>query len=66
MNKKLKEGDRVSCVFNSTIEGEITKRACYHGLYLYSVKIDDEESFVNFFGLASVNVVWLHYQLRKQ
>ena len=66
MNNKLKEGDRVYCIFNSAIEGEITKRACYYGLYLYSVKVDDEESFKKHFGLGSVNVKWLHCQLRKQ
>lgn len=66
MNDKFNPGDRVYCIFNSSIEGEITKRACYHGLYLYAVKVDDEESFIKHFGLASVSVKWLPYQLRKQ
>jgi len=65
LNDKLKEGDRVYCIFNSAIEGEITKRACYHGLYLYTLKVDDEESFIKHFDLGSVSVKWLDCQLRK-
>lgn len=65
MNNKHSPGDRVSCIFNPAIEGEITARDNYHGLYLYAVKVDDEESFISHFGLASVNVKFLHYQLRK-
>lgn len=65
MNKKFTPGDRVYCIFNSAIEGEITARDNYHGLYLYTVKVDDEKSFISHFGLASVNVKFLHYQLRK-
>ena len=65
MNDKLKEGDRVSCIINHAIEGEITKKSCYHGVYLYALKVDDEESFIKHFGLGSVNVVFLHWQLRK-
>lgn len=66
MLDKLKEGDKVSCIINSAIEGEITKKACYHGIYLYSLKVDDEESFMRHFGLGSTHVKFLHWQLRKQ
>lgn len=65
LNDKLKEGDRVYCIINSAIEGEIIKKACYHGLYLYSLEVDDEKSFKKHFGLGSVNVVFLHWQLRR-
>ena len=65
MNNKLKEGDRVYCIINSAIEGEITKKGYYHGIYLYTLKVDDEKSFVRHFGLGSVNVVFLHWQLGR-
>ena len=65
MWERLKEGDRVSCVINPAIEGEITKKAVRDGIYLYSLKVDDEESFINHFGLGSVNVIFLHWQLRR-
>ena len=65
MNKKFNPGDRVYCIFNVAIEGEITKRDCYHGVYFYHLKVDDEESFIRHFGLGSINVVFLHYQLRE-
>ena len=65
MNDKFKPGDRVYCIFNSSIEGEITQRDNHDGIYLYSLKVDDEESFIKHFALASVAVKFLHYQLRK-
>lgn len=65
MNDKFNKGERVYCVFNSSIEGKITARNAYHGIYFYHVKVDDEESFIEHFGLGSVNVVFLHYQLRR-
>ena len=64
MNDKFNPGDRVCCIFNSAIEGEITVRNNYHGVYFYHLKVDDEKSFLKHFGLGSVNVVFLHYQLR--
>jgi len=65
MNNKLKEGDRVYCIFNHALKGEITKKANCHGVYLYSIKVDDEESFVKHFGLGSYNVIFLHWQLKR-
>jgi len=65
MNKQYKEGDEVYCVLNSAVEGVISKASNYHGMWLYTLKIKDEESFRNQFSLNFVNVVFLHWQLRK-
>jgi len=65
LNDKLKEGDQVYCVLNASIAGEITAKNNYHGVYLYSLEVDDEKSFRKHFGLGSVNVVFLHWQLKK-
>lgn len=65
MNNKLKEGDRVFCVLNHAITGEITKRANYHGIYLYTIRADDEVNFKKFMRNPSINVVFLHWQLKK-
>ena len=64
MNEKFNPGERVYCIFNSAIEGEITARNSYHGIYFYHLQVDDEASFMRHFGLGSANVVFLHYQLR--
>jgi len=65
--ENLKEEDRVYCVFNHAIEGRITKKTNFHGMYLYTIKLDadDARNFEKFIGLSPENVKFLHYQLRK-
>ena len=65
MNKKFNPGDQVYCILNSAIAGHITSRNNRHGQYVYTLKVDDEKSFIKHFGLGSVNVVFLHWQLRR-
>lgn len=65
MNDKLNVGDQVYCVINSAIAGQIINKDCYHGLYLYSLKVEDEKNFIKFFGLCSDNVKFLHWQLKR-
>ena len=65
MNDKWNPGDRVICVINPAIQGVVINRECRDGVYLYSIKVDDEESFVKHFGLGSYNVIFLHWQLRR-
>ncbi len=64
-DKNLNPGDHVYCVINPSITGTIIQRDCPHGTYLYSLKVDDEKSFVKWFGLGSDNVKFLHWQLRR-
>jgi len=65
MNDKLKEGDRVYCIFNHAIKGEVTKKACYHGLYLYTIRADDAKNFKKFLRFNDNNVVFLQWQLGR-
>lgn len=65
MIEKFKEGDRVFCVLNYAIMGVITKKTSYHGMYLYSIKPDDEKNFKKFMRINPGNIVFLHWQLRK-
>lgn len=63
--ENLKEQDEVYCIFNHSIEGMITKKTKFHGMYLFSVKVTDEKNFKKWFGLNSANVKFLHCHLRK-
>jgi len=65
MNKQFKEGERVFCVLNHAITGEITKSANKHGIWLYTIRADDEVNFKKFMRNPSINVVFLHWQLEK-
>lgn len=65
MNEKHNPGDHVYCVINPAITGKIIKRDCYHGVYLYGLKVEDEDSFIKHFGLGSTSVIFLHWQLKR-
>lgn len=65
MNKQLKEGDRVYCIFNHAITGEITKSANSHGIWLYTIRADDQKNFKKFLRVNDNNVVFLHWQLGR-
>ena len=65
MNKQFKVGERVYCVLNHAIKGEIRVASNYHGLWQYHLKVDDKKSFLRYMRASDNNVVFLHWQLRK-
>lgn len=63
---KLKVEDEVYCVLNTAIEGIITSKSNYHGMWLYHIKmIKDASNFYKYFHVKVENAVFLHWQLKK-
>ena len=61
----FRKGDRVYCVLNKSIKGEVISRNNYHGKWLYHIRPDNEESFRKRTSLNSMNTPFLHWQLEK-
>ena len=61
---KFKEGDRVYCVLNHSIVGEISKSDNYHGMWLYHIKVEEPKAFKVWIGISCHNAVFLHWQLK--
>lgn len=61
----LKEEDEVYCILNTAIRGRITQKANRHGIYLYTIEVEDSREFKKWFDVADVSVVFLHWQLAK-
>ena len=63
--QNLQEQDKVCCVLNCSITGRITKKSNWYGMYLYTIKADEEKSFRIWLGISCRNVKFLDWQLRK-
>ena len=62
----LKLGDKVICVLNKSIKGEVRSKNNFYGLWMFHIKPDNEELFRKRTGFNSCNTPFLNWQLKRR